>query len=134
MHTATLTPPKYQRIIGWVFVVLIAGLLLFSASGKFLQPAGMEEGLAGIGWRKDQMLWLGIVETLCVVLFVIPRTTVLGAVLITGYMGGAMATHVRVDEPWVVQFLVGVVAWVSVFLREPRLRSLLPIRRSVKVV
>ncbi|MFN5945986.1 MAG: DoxX family protein [Phycisphaerae bacterium] len=128
------TLPKWQVVTGWVLAGLIGGLLLFSASGKFTQSDDMAEGVSHLGWRMDQMRGLGVLEAAIVVIFLIPRTTVLGAVLITGYMGGAMATHVRIDEPWIIQFFVGVVAWLSVFLRDPRLRELLPIRRSQRII
>jgi hypothetical protein len=126
------TLPKWQLITGWILAALISGLLFFSA--KLTQPEGMAEGVTHLGWRMDQMRPIGVVEASIVLIFLIPRTTVLGAVLITGYMGGAMATHVRIDEPWITQFLVGVVAWLSVFLRDPRLRELLPIRRSQRII
>ena len=126
------TLPKWQLITGWILAALISGLLFFSA--KLTQPEGMAESVTQMGWRMDQMRPIGVVEASIVLIFLIPRTTVLGAVLITGYMGGAMATHVRIDEPWITQFLVGVVAWLSVFLRDPRLRELLPIRRSQRII
>lgn len=128
------TLPKWQIVTGWILAGLIGGLLLFSASGKFTQSDDMAQGVSHLGWRMDQMRGLGIVEAAIVLIFLIPRTTVLGAILITGYMGGAMATHVRIDEPWIIQFFVGVVAWLSVFLRDPRLRELLPIRRSQRII
>ena len=63
-------------------------------------------------------------------LFLIPRTAVLGAIVFTGYMGGAIATHVRIGEPWYLQALLPVVVWLGLYLREPRLRTLAPLRNS----
>lgn len=128
------TLPKWQIITGWILAAPISGLLLFSASAKLTQPDGMATDIAHLGWRMDQMRPIGIVEACIVIIFLVPHTTVLGAVLITGYMGGAMATHVRIDEPWITQFLVGVIAWLSVFMRDPRVRELLPIRRSQRII
>lgn len=65
-------------------------------------------------------------------LFLIPRTAVLGAILLAGYMGGAIATHVRIGEPFIMQAGVGVLAWLGLYLREPRLRALIPLRDPTK--
>ena len=113
----------------WVLTVLPAGLLLFSAASKFVGGEAVTKGFAHLGWPEKLAKPLGFVEATCAILLLIPKTTVLGAVLVTGYMGGAMATHTRIGELWVLQMLVGVVAWLGVFLREPRLRALLPLRK-----
>lgn len=104
-------------------------MLLASATMKFLQPSGMQEQLGKLGWSSDKMLALGIVELISTVLYVIPWTSVLGAILLTGYLGGAIATHVRVGDAFVVPVLLGVLLWVGLLLREPRLARLLPLRR-----
>ena len=119
---------KTMTIIGWILSILPCLMLLFSASMKFLKPPGMEEGLAHVGWTLDQMFALGILEVSCVIIFLIPRTAVLGAILIAAYMGGATATHVRVGDPFYATVLVGVFVWLGLWLREPRLRALLPLR------
>lgn len=71
---------------------------------------------------------LGILEVACVVVYLIPRTAVLGAILLTGYLGGAVATHLRVGDPCFGPILLGVVLWGGLFLRDPRLRTLIPLR------
>jgi len=109
---------------------LPAPLLLFSASGKFMMPKQAVEGFAHLGWPVGTALPLGIVEVACTVLCLIPRTAVLGAVLLTGYMGGAMATHVRIGEPWFLQAAVAVVVWLGLYLRDRRVRALLPLRQA----
>lgn len=114
--------------IGWVLTILPVLMLLFSATGKFLKPAGMEEGLKSIGWRMDQLTGLGIIELSCTILYLIPKTAVLGAILLAAYMGGAVATHVRVGEPFYFQVVIGVVLWLGLWLRDARLRELLPLR------
>jgi hypothetical protein len=125
---------KGQRIIGYIISALIALALGFSAIAKLLQfGAGtqeMEESLQHIGWRSDQLTSLGILELACVIIYMIPQTSVLGAVLISAYMGGAIATHARVGDMFIIQILVGVLAWLGLYLREPRLWPLLPFRRS----
>jgi len=81
-----------------------------------------------LGWDFSQLQDLAILELTCVVVYLIPWTSVTGAILMTGYMGGAMATHLRVHEPPVVQMIVPIVAWLGLWLREPRLRAILPWR------
>jgi len=76
------------------------------------------------------LLTLGIVEASCAILYLIPRTAVLGAILVTGYLGGAVATHARVGDPaFITPALLGVIAWLGLFLRDRRVRALIPLRR-----
>jgi hypothetical protein len=75
------------------------------------------------------MVVLGLVEFIATVLYVIPRTSVLGAILLTGYLGGATATHVRVGDAFAVPVLLGVLLWVGLVLRQPRLAALVPVQR-----
>lgn len=122
-----MTREKAFSLAGWVIAGLLSLLLAFSAFGKLTKQAQVVEGLhEKMGYPESVIQPLGVVELACVVLFLIPRTTTLGAVLLTGYFGGAIATHVRVEEPYVLQFLFGVLGWVSVYLRDARIRSLLP--------
>jgi hypothetical protein len=122
-------PTRKAYWIGWVLGVLPSLLLLFSASMKFIKPAGMEESLDPLGWRMDQMTGLGILEAGVAIIYLIPRTSVLGAILIAAYMGGAIATHVRIGDNFVVvHVLIGVLVWLGLWLRDPRLRSLIPFR------
>jgi hypothetical protein len=72
---------------------------------------------------------LGIVLLICTVVYAIPNTSVLGAILLTGYLGGATATHVRVGQPFWFPVMIGVLLWAALFLREERLRALIPLRR-----
>lgn len=122
-------PSKKAYRTGWVLGVLPSLLLLFSATGKFVKPDGMEESLKPLGWQMGQMTGLGILEAAVVIVYLIPRTSVLGAILITGYMGGAIATHVRVGDHFIfLHIIVGVLVWLGLWLREPRLRELAPLR------
>lgn len=114
---------------GWVLSVLPSALLLLSATMKFLLPPAAVEGFEQLGWSKDLALGLGIVEVAVVVIYLFPPTAVLGAILITGYLGGAIATHVRVGDVFIMPLLLGIVAWIGLYLREPRLRALAPWRR-----
>ncbi len=104
-------------------------LLLFSAGMKLARPAPVVEGFAKSGYPESLLLGIGIVELLCTVLYLIPRTAVLGAILLTGYLGGATATHLRVGEPWIFPIIVGVLLWGGLFLRDPGIRRLIPFSR-----
>ena len=108
-------------------------ILLFSASMKLIKPPGIEEGFNHLGYPMSLALGLGILELACTVVYVIPRTSVLGAILLTGYLGGAIATQVRVGNPLFTHILspvyVGVMVWGGLFLRDQRLRALIPLRR-----
>ena len=126
---ATTAAPKGMRYTGHVLTVLSALFLLFSASGKFLKPEGIEANIVPLGWRMDQLTALGIVEVACVVLYVIPRTAVFGAVLVTAYLGGAVATHVRIGDAYYIPIILGIAVWLGIYLREPRLWPLAPFRR-----
>jgi len=86
------------------------------------------EGFAKMGWPDNVLVPLGIVELACVVIYLFPRTAVLGAILITGYLGGAIATHVHQGENFIGPAAFGVIAWLGLYLREPRLRVLAPWR------
>src|SRR5882672_2530677 len=127
----TTVPARSRKAlwVGWVLSVLPALLLAFSAGMKFIQPPSVAEMFAHLGWPERSVVPLGILELTCALLFLIPRTAVLGAILVAGYMGGAIATHARLGEPFFVQAGVGVLAWLGLYLREPRLRALIPLRR-----
>ena len=103
--------------------------LLFSAAMKFLKPPEVIEGFTKLGYPEILALGLGILEVACTILYMIPQTAVLGAILLTGYLGGATATHVRVGDSFVAPVIVGVLVWLGLFLRDHRLRALLPLRR-----
>jgi len=115
---------------GWTGRVL-TGLAAFAffASGV-MKLAGMAEkkDLDLIGIPVSMVFPLGILEIVCALFYVFPRTAVLGAILLTGYMGGAILTHWRVGDPFFIQIILGVVVWAGIWLREPRLRALLPMR------
>jgi hypothetical protein len=117
--------------IGWIISALPALLLLFSAAMKFVKPPAVVEGFAHLGWPERLTVTLGILELGCTVIYLIPRTAVLGAILLTGYLGGAIATHVRIGEAVVLHVLLGMLVWLGLFLRDPRLRELIPLRRKI---
>jgi hypothetical protein len=122
---------KASLIVGWILGILPVLLLLFSAAMKFARPSSVVEGFHKFGFTDPLIVPLGVVELACTILYLIPRTAVLGAVLLTGYFGGAIATQVRVGDPtFVMPALCGVLLWLGLFLRDRRLRVLLPLRST----
>ncbi len=124
-------PPPVSKATLWTGRVLSglpALLLLFSATMKLIGGPQLEEGFAHLGWPVSLALGLGILEVACTVVYLIPRTAVLGAILLTGYLGGAIATHVRVGDGFAPHIIFGVLIWGGVYLRDPRLRALIPLR------
>lgn len=113
------------RIVSAVPVMI----LLLSATLKFMNIKGLAEGFAHLGWPLHDASLLAYLEVACVVIYLTPRSAVLGAVLLTAYMGGAVATHVRVGDPCFIQILIAVLLWGGLYLREPRLWRLLPLRK-----
>jgi uncharacterized membrane protein YphA (DoxX/SURF4 family) len=103
-------------------------MLFMSAAMKFSQNKQVLEGFDHLGWPARLAIPLGIVEITCTILYLIPRTAALGAILLTGYLGGAIATHVRVGEAFIIPLILGIVLWGGIFLRDPRLRRLIPFR------
>ena len=104
-------------------------MLLMSASMKFAQKPEVIEGFTGkFGYPQGALLVLGAVEAACAVIYLIPQTAVLGAILVTGYLGGATATHVRVGDPFFAPVVLGILAWGGLYLRDPKLRAFLPLR------
>lgn len=130
MNSTSRAVPVSKKILwtGRVLSTLPVLMLLMSAAMKFMRPPDVVKGFAQLGYPERLALPLGILELACTIVYVIPRTSVLGAILLTGYLGGAIATHVRVGEPFVIPVVLGVVIWVGLLLREGRLRALLPLR------
>jgi uncharacterized membrane protein YphA (DoxX/SURF4 family) len=111
---------KKARIAGWTLSVLLALFLVAgSASGKFRDFEGKREMFDHLGWTLAAMRNVGVLEIAVTVLFLIPRTAFVGAILLTAYLGGATATHARVGDPWFFPVLLGVLVWVAFGLRYP---------------
>jgi hypothetical protein len=121
---ASDTPSKAQRIAGHVLSSLVALALVASSLGKLMHAGGVKDGFAHFGLSESLITPLGVVELVSAVLSVIPKTRFWGVILITGYMGGAMVTHLRLGEPWFMQLAFGIVAWLGLALRDKRIRDL----------
>ena len=95
---------------------------------KIAQPPSFVDNFKTFGFPINEALPIGIVELLCTIIYLIPQTSVLGAILLTGYLGGAVATHVRVADPaFAGPLLLGVLVWVGLYLRDARIRALVPL-------
>ena len=133
MPTVLAPVTKTRRIAGAVLTAIVALFLTFDTVLKVLKLAPAIDGTTALGYPANRVFPIGVIELVCLVLYLIPRTAVLGAILLTGYLGGAIATHVRIGSPLLSHTLfpiyVAVMIWGGLFLREPRLRDLVPFRR-----
>ena len=118
---------------GYVLTGLAALFLVFDISLKLLTLAPAIQATKELGYKEGVVFPLGVVLLVCLVLYLVPATSVFGAVLLTGYLGGAIATHVRVGNPLFSHVLfpvyLALFIWGGLYLREPRLRELLPLVR-----
>jgi hypothetical protein len=125
---------KWSYRIGVILTVIPVLFLAFDSAIKVLDFQFVRDSWAQLGYPVEVGVGIGIVELVCLTLYVIPRTSALGAVLLTGYLGGAIATHVRIGNPWVSHVLfptyVAAMLWGGLFLRDPRVRQLLPLRET----
>jgi len=129
--TQTATVSKGKKITGIVITTLISLMLLMGIIMGLTKNPQAVQGFVQYGYPAAALLWVVHAESLCLVLYLIPRTSVLGAILLTGYFGGAVATHVRLaelDKFWIPILIAGL-AWLGLWLREPRLQDLTPIRK-----
>ena len=125
---------RWMFWIGWVLSIWPVFVVLSSATWKLTRNPWYVREFARIGWPESALTLLACLQLGCIVLFIIPRTSVLGAVLLTGYLGGAIAAYVRMGEPYpvLVPLSTSVIAWAGIYLRDARLHSLLPFRRRVR--
>ena len=131
MQLGTQAAPVSKKRLwaGRIISALPVLMLLFSGVLKLIKPAIVVEGLVRFGYPESLALGIGILELACTVVYLIPRTSILGAILLTAYLGGATATHVRIgDPPFFAPIVLGVLVWVGLYLRDDRLRALVPLR------
>lgn len=125
------TQNKWLTIGGWIPSVLVSAMLLMSSSMKLTRSPVAVEGLQKMGYPDSSLVPIGVAEAASAVLYLIPQTAVLGAVLLTGYLGGATDVHVRNGDEIMkiaVPVILGVFAWFGLWLRDPRIRNLMPFR------
>ena len=118
---------------GWALTGFAALFLTFDTVLKLARLPAAVDGTVALGYPAHLVAVIGVIELMCLVLHLVPRTSVFGALLLTGYLGGAIATHVRLGNPLASHTLfpiyVALFVWGGLYLREPRLRALLPLRR-----
>ena len=131
MGTETAAASRKMLWAGRIASGLPALFLLVDGVMKLVKPVAVVDATVGLGYPESVIVGLGIVLVACTVAYLIPRTSVLGAILLTGYLGGAVATHVRVGGglfPISFPIILGVLIWCGLYLRDERLRTLLPVR------
>ena len=114
---------------GRMISILVALVFVVSASMKVKGGSMVTEGMAHLGLPETMRLPLAVIEFSCAVIYLIPATAVLGAILLTGFIGGAMCTHWRIGEPVFMHIILGILVWLGLYLREDRLRALIPLRQ-----
>lgn len=132
MDSEPSTVSKKALWAGRIISALPVLMLLFSGSMKLIKPAAVVQEFARLGYPEKLALVIGILELACTIIYVIPRTAVLGAILLAAYLGGATATHVRIGDPFFYPIIFGALVWLGLYLRDPRLRALVPITRPIR--
>lgn len=128
----TSMPGSGRRWTGFIITGLITLFMLFDAAMKFVAPKPVADAFVRTGWPIDLSFTLGVLLLTSTVLYLIPRTAILGAILLTGYLGGAVATNLRLHNPWFSNTLFpvyfGILVWAALWLRDPRVAELIPLR------
>lgn len=123
---------KSRPWAGYIISGIPVLFLVLDSIGKFVMPVQVVEGTVALGYSTSVIIPLGITLLICTMLYAFPKTSVLGAILLTGYLGGAVATHVRVGNSLFGHILfpvyLGIMLWLGLYFRESRLRELLPVR------
>lgn len=134
MTAGAVAEPKWTKWTGFALSGLVIAFLLMDAGMKLMQLDIVKSTGLELGWAGETALPLGITLLVCTILYAVPQTAMLGAVLLTAYLGGAVATHVRIGSPLFSHVLFGVylglLVWGGLWLREPRLRLLMPFRSA----
>lgn len=127
--TPHAAPTKVRLWIGRVLTALPILMLAMSAAMKLSHSAEFVTKWEAMGFAEGLLTPIGLLEVLCLAVYAVPRTRILGAILVTAYLGGATVTHVRTGTPFLIPVVLGVLAWAGVYLTDPRLSALVPFRR-----
>lgn len=130
MQAEPIAVPRSTRWAARIISGLPALFLLVDGAMKLVKPAPVVEATVKLGYPESTIVPIGVVLIVCTILYLIPKTSVLGAILLTAYLGGAVATHVRAGEPVfsiVFAIVFGVLLWLGLYLRNPTLRLLVPL-------
>jgi hypothetical protein len=133
-NASNAAPSRAANATGWALSGILIAFLLLDGAIKLAPIQIVLDTMVELGWSADPVKAriLGVLTLGCAVLYAVPKTSIIGAILLTGYLGGAMATHMRIDNPLFSHLLfglyLGVIAWGGLWLREPRLRALIPLK------
>lgn len=129
----TTRPPKFLPWAGWVLTAVFTLFMLLDTAIKLLRLKVVDNSLAQLGYPVNLGFPIGVLQAILLVLYLVPRTAILGAVLLTGLFGGAMSAHLRASSPLFTHVLfgvyLGIFAWGGLWLRDAKLRALFPLRR-----
>jgi DoxX-like family len=129
-----ISEPKWMRWTGWGMSGLMIAFLLFDSVSKLALERHVVEAAMKIGYPVEALQPLGVICLVCTILYAVPRTAVLGAILLTGYLGGAIASKVRIEDPLFGSVLFGLyfglLVWGGLYLRDGQLRGVIPLRRN----
>jgi len=132
-NSEAVTSSKVSTRLGWVLSILTIAFMLFDAGGKLALESHVVDASTKIGYPLAAIRPIGVIALVCTILYAIPRTAILGAVLLTGFYGGTVASKLRIEDPLFSSILFGVyfglIAWGGLYLRDGRLRALFPVRR-----
>lgn len=130
--TTNTTVSKGRLVTSWIMSGIVILFMAMDSMGKFFKPTEVLDTTLELGFQTHHLNVMGILALVCIVLYSFPRTALLGAVLLTGYYGGVVATHVRLDNPLFTHILfsvyLAVLAWGGLWLRNPKLRALFPLQ------
>jgi hypothetical protein len=117
---------------GRILSGLIALLFVFDGVGHLMKPAPVVEAFARLGYPLSASVGIGVLALVCTAIYLIPRTSIFGAILMTGYLGGAVSTHVRAGSTLfetIFPVILGTLMWAGIYVRDAQLRELIPLRR-----
>lgn len=131
-HTSQVTGSgsRTTRITGKTIRVICILFLLFDAIGKIIREAHSVSGTTELGWPDQSVRLLGIMLLVFTAIYAYPRTSIFGAILLTGYLGGAAAAMIRVGQPLYFSVVIGIMVWAGLFLNNQKLRSLIPFNKT----
>lgn len=126
----TMQVSKTRVRISWIITGLVSLFLFWDALMKILMVDMVIEATQRLGYSQSSVFGIGLTLFICTVLYVIPRTSIFGAILLTAYLGGAVNTHVRMGEPFYFAVVFGILIWLSLYLRDKTLRTLVPLKKD----
>ncbi len=122
---------KKRLWTGWIITGFVGLFLLFDAIVKLIKINEVIEASVRLGYPDNTIFGIGLVLLISTILYLIPKSAVLGAILLTAYLGGAVTTHVRIGDPFYFPIAMGILVWIGIYLREKRLKLVVPVRQDI---